>query len=81
MAERSRIDNEKALKACGCQATPDQLSEAIREVHQTFYCDWSEEKLANHPGEAHELCEVVRSRLKAYIPAHVILTALHNQHK
>ncbi len=76
---RRALDEE--LRAAGAKMTRATFYEEVEAVRQALYPQWTQDELACHPHDALQFCDVVRLRVGAPLPDHVILRAMLNQRK
>jgi hypothetical protein len=85
-ARRPEIVTE--LKAIAPDLSPKRVGDLAADVLNSLYPDWTINELACHPHDALQFCEVVRAKLAAPVPDHLIMdvmlrrrprTALHGK--
>jgi hypothetical protein len=76
---RRNIDSE--LRAAGCSLNREQFYEVVERTRRAIYPEWTQDELACHPHEALRFCEIIRSKLQAPVPDHLIMKAMLNYRK
>lgn len=74
------IDYNRVAQAGGMPDREAYMA-VIREVKETFWPDRSHESILHHREDAAEFVEAIRDRVGRFIPSHVVLGALTNEHK
>lgn len=77
----SRVDWEAQLGAAGYTSGRDSFYDTVEELRATLFRSWTADELACHPHEALQFCEVVRRRVVAPVPDHLIMKALMNRRR
>jgi hypothetical protein len=76
-----RLNYDAELRAAGCSLNREQFYEVVERTRESIYPEWTPDELACHPHEALRFCEIVRSKVKAPVPDHLIMKAMLNYRK
>lgn len=76
-----RMNLDRELKAAGVGLDREQFGQLLEELLDSLYPGWTDEELACHPHDALQFCGVVRDRVDAQVPDHVIMKALTNRRR
>jgi hypothetical protein len=76
-----RLNLDAELRAVGCLLNREQFYEEIDRTRKAIYPEWTQDELACHPQEALRFCEIVRSKVQAPVPDHLIMKAMFNARK
>jgi hypothetical protein len=76
-----RASIEAELRVAGCTLSRSDFYDLVDGVRQYLYGHWTEDELACHPHESLQFCAVVRTKLNAPVPDHLIMRAMLNRRK
>jgi hypothetical protein len=75
-AHQRRRSVDAELRSVGAALKPDEFSTLVDGLRMTLYPHWSQDELAYHPHDAMQFCEIVRSRVNAPVPDHLIMRVM-----
>ncbi|MBL8796870.1 MAG: hypothetical protein JNM56_23415 [Planctomycetia bacterium] len=76
-----RTDIDAQLRELGCALDRHQFYDLLNTTRKAFFPGWTVDELACHPHEAQEFCEIVRKRIGAPVPDHIVMRGLFNSRK
>jgi hypothetical protein len=80
-AHQRRRSVDAELRSVGALPNRDEFSILVDDLRMTLYPHWSQDELACHPHDAMQFCEIVRSRVSAPVPDHLIMRVMLNRRK
>jgi hypothetical protein len=76
-----RLNYDAELRAAGCSLNREQFYEVVERTREAIYPEWTPDELACHPHEALRFCDIVRSKVQAPVPDHLVMKAMLNYRK